>query len=82
VDIETIKNERVKLAANISELLWAILDALFYPPLCRLGFHRWETPPFPAWVGEIPQFKPYEQCTRIGCWKTRYADGSIEELLK
>lgn len=64
----------------MTEFLWSVLDVLFYPPLCRLGLHRWETPPFPAWVAVIPQFKPYEQCTRIGCWKKRDFLASDERL--
>jgi hypothetical protein len=58
----------------MTDALWAVLDALFYPPLCRLGFHRWETPPFLHMFAIFPQHRDYEQCTRFGCWKKRYID--------
>jgi hypothetical protein len=38
---------------------WAILDAVFYPPLCRLGLHRWETPPFLHMFAMFPQHRDY-----------------------
>lgn len=59
------------LLAVMTGIVGAFLMAQVPLLFCRAGFHKWETPPFSASFAAFPQFKPYEQCVRVGCWKTR-----------
>lgn len=67
----------VMIGAITGTVLVAILAAELPLLLCRLGFHRWETPPYFPLFAAFPQNQVYEQCTRIGCWKKRYVAASI-----
>ena len=57
--------------AVLSGIVGAFLMAQMPLLFCRAGYHRWRVPPQLAMFAGFPQNRIYEQCTRIGCWKTR-----------